>query len=233
MHKRFARLPAISLLSAAIAWRSLSLAWPTSTAVVRGTGLPGSGIAQGSIFSIYGTGLGPDAAVAASFPLPTTLGGASGTSVAVTVGGTQVSAIMLYAGSDQMNAILPSTTPVGSGTFTVTYNGQISAPAAIQVVASTFGIYTFNEQGNGQAIATDVNYNVNTIIHTFHPGDYVTLWGTGLGAISASDADMRPSAMWDRSRYMWATPRPLMFLTAGALRDLPASIRSTSRFRRE
>ena len=192
MDKRFARLLAVSLLStvAGLAQPVINLA--TSTAVARGTGLPGSGIAQGSIFSIYGTGLGPSQGVGASFPLPTTLGGTSGTSVAVTVGGTQVSAIMLYAGTNQINAILPSPTPVGSGTFTVTYNGQTSAPAAIQVVASTFGIYTFGEQGNGQAIATDLSYNVNTIIHTFHPGDYVTLWGTGLGAINASDADYAP-----------------------------------------
>jgi uncharacterized protein (TIGR03437 family) len=193
MDKRFARLLAVSLFCtvAALAQPVINVAF--STAVARGPGLPGSGIAQGSIFGIYGTGLGPNAGVAAAgFPLPTTLGGASGTSVAVTVGGTQVSAIMLYAGANQINAILSSTTPVGTGTLTVTYNGQVSAPAAIQVVASTFGIYTFSEQGNGQAIATDLSYNVNTIIHTFHPGDYATLWGTGLGAINASDAEPAP-----------------------------------------
>jgi uncharacterized protein (TIGR03437 family) len=126
---------------------------------------------------------------ATTFPLQTTLGG---TSVSVTVGGAQQDAILLYTYSYAVAAILPSTTPVGSGTFTVTYNGQISAPAPIQVVASAFGIYTLNEQGSGQAIATDTNYNVNTIIHTFHPGDYVTLWGTGLGAINASDATVPP-----------------------------------------
>jgi len=192
MDKRFARLLAISLFSTAIALAQPVINLATSTAVVRGNGLAGSGIAQGSIFSIYGTGLGPSQGVGASFPLPTTLGGASGSSVAVTVGGTHVDAIMLYASNYQINAILPSTTPIGSGTFAVTYNGQASAPAPIQVVASTFGIYTFSEQGNGQAIATDLSYNVNTIIHTFHPGDYVTLWGTGLGAIHASDADYAP-----------------------------------------
>ena len=191
MDKRFARLLAVSLLSAAIA-----LAQPViggsavSSASYRTPGMPGSGVAQGSIFIIFGTGLGPTALVeATTFPLQTTLGG---TSVSVTVGGAQQDAILLYTYSYAVAAILPSTTPVGSGTFTVTYNGQISAPAPIQVVASAFGIYTLNEQGSGQAIATDTNYNVNTIIHTFHPGDYVTLWGTGLGAINASDATVPP-----------------------------------------
>jgi len=191
MDKRCVRLLAVSLLSAAIA-----LAQPViggsavSSASYRTPGMPGSGVAQGSIFIIFGTGLGPTALVeATTFPLQTTLGG---TSVSVTVGGAQQDAILLYTYSYAVAAILPSTTPVGSGTFTVTYNGQISAPAPIQVVASAFGIYTLNEQGSGQAIATDTNYNVNTIIHAFHPGDYVTLWGTGLGAINASDATVPP-----------------------------------------
>jgi uncharacterized protein (TIGR03437 family) len=191
MDKRFARLLAVSLLSTAIA-----LAQPViggqavNSASYRTPGMPGSGVAQGSIFIVFGTGLGPASLVeATTFPLQTTLGG---TSVSVTVGGTQLSAFMLYTYSYAVAAILPSTTPVGSGTFTVTYNGQISAPAPIQVVASAFGIFTLNEQGSGQAIATDVNYNVNTIIHTFHPGDYVTLWGTGLGAINGSDAVVPP-----------------------------------------
>jgi uncharacterized protein (TIGR03437 family) len=169
MDKRCVRLLAVSLLSAAIA-----LAQPViggsavSSASYRTPGMPGSGVAQGSIFIIFGTGLGPTALVeATTFPLQTTLGG---TSVSVTVGGAQQDAILLYTYSYAVAAILPSTTPVGSGTFTVTYNGQISAPAPIQVVASAFGIYTLNEQGSGQAIATDTNYNVNTIIHTFHPG---------------------------------------------------------------
>jgi len=157
-----------------------------SSAVARGQGLAGSGIAQGSVFSIYGSGLGPTSWIAANqFPLPTTLGG---TSLTVTVQGTSVPAIVLGADSTQVNALLPSSTPIGNGTYTVTYNKQTSAPAPIQVVGSAFGIYTFNEQGTGQAIATDANYQVNTIVHVFHPNDYVVLWGTGLGAITGNDA---------------------------------------------
>ena len=50
-------------------------------------GLPISGIAQGSIFVIYGSALGPATlAQAAALPLPTTTG-LSGTSVQVSVSG--------------------------------------------------------------------------------------------------------------------------------------------------
>ena len=77
-------------------------------------GLPSSGIAQGSFFTIFGTNMGP----ASSPPLtggaavPTTLGG---TSVAVTVGGTTTAALLFYVSANQINAVLPSATPVGTG----------------------------------------------------------------------------------------------------------------------
>src|SRR5579871_5785969 len=59
-------------------------------------GFPNYGIAQGSLFIIFGQGLGPAKIVqVSSFPLPTS-GGLSGTSVQVTVNGTTVAAIMLY-----------------------------------------------------------------------------------------------------------------------------------------
>jgi len=193
MHKRVAHLLAVSLLSivAAVAQPVIRSQNPAvNSASYRTPGMPGSGVAQGSIFVIFGTGLGPNSVMQSnSFPLPITL---SGTSVSVTVGSTTVSAIMIYTYATQVAAILPSATPVGSGTVTVTYNRQTSAAAPIQVVSSAFGIYTFNQAGDGQAIATDVNYNLNSIIHTFHPGDYGILWGTGLGAIQASDAGVPP-----------------------------------------
>ncbi|HXR34708.1 MAG TPA: hypothetical protein VN754_02090, partial [Candidatus Binataceae bacterium] len=153
-------------------------------------GTPGSGIAQGSIFTIFGSGLGPNTLVqAGSLPLQTSLGG---TSVSVTVNGQTVKAFIQAAASWQVNALLPSTTPVGSGTATVTYNNETSAPEPVQIVSGSFGAYTFNSEGFGQAIATDLNYQENTIIHTFHPGDWVVLWGTGLGPIDGDDSKTPP-----------------------------------------
>jgi hypothetical protein len=49
-----------------------------NAASYRTPGLPGSGIAQGSIFTVFGTGLGPATSLeASSFPLPISLGGTS------------------------------------------------------------------------------------------------------------------------------------------------------------
>jgi uncharacterized protein (TIGR03437 family) len=161
-----------------------------NSASYRIIGSTGSGVAQGSIFTVFGSALGPIPWVSApSYPLKTTLGG---TSVKVTVNGSSTDALILLAYGYQVNAILPSTTPIGDGTITVTYNGQASASAPVQVVGSAFGIYTFSSAGSGQAVATNSNYQSNTIIQTFHPGDVGVLWGTGLGAISTSD-DQPPS----------------------------------------
>lgn len=155
-------------------------------------GLPGSGIAQGSIFTISGTGLGPAPGIAAPgvFPLPTTL---AGTVVSITAGGAQSKAVILYTSDLQVSAILPSTVPVGSAEVTVTFDGAASAPINIHVVTSSFGVFTFSQRGFGQAVASDTAYRANTIVHTFHPGDLAVLWGTGIGPIQSSDSGPPPT----------------------------------------
>lgn len=152
-------------------------------------GLPNSAIAQGSIFVIYGQNLGPAQLLKASaFPLPTTL---SGTSVEATVNGKKVAAFMLYTWTTQVAAVLPSNTPTGQGTITVTYNGRTSAPEPVQVASNGFGIFTLNQGGTGPAVVTDTNFQVITLTHAAQPGQTLVLWGTGLGAIKTRD-DMPP-----------------------------------------
>src|SRR5438132_9131493 len=57
-------------------------------------GLPGSGIAQGSMFVVKGSNLGPATTIVASaYPLTTALGG---TSVQIVIGGKNIDAIMYY-----------------------------------------------------------------------------------------------------------------------------------------
>jgi uncharacterized protein (TIGR03437 family) len=150
--------------------------------------LPNSGIAQGAIFTVTGTGLGPGALQQVqSYPLPTTQGFA-GTTVQVTVGTVTESCIMIYTVASQVAAILPSATPVGNGTLTVSYQGA-SASIAIQVVAGDFGMFTLNEGGSGPAVVTDLSYNAITMVNPAHPGDSLILWGTGLGAVTGDETE--------------------------------------------
>lgn len=153
-------------------------------------------IAQGSIFVVFGTGLGPPGlSQVSSFPLPTNF---NGTSISVTAGGQTVSAFMVYTLATQVAAILPSNTPVGPATLTLTSNGQTSKPLNILVAKSVPGVYTVNSQGTGQAAAqvafsgTDIRTNNLTIPGT--PGSTMILYATGLGPISGAD-DQPPGAV--------------------------------------
>lgn len=155
-------------------------------------GLPNYGIAQGSVFVVYGTGLGPAKIVGApSLPLQTTLGG---TSISVTVNGTTVNAYMVYTLATQIAAVLPSNTPLGTGTLSVTYNGA-SGTTPITVVVSDFGILTVNESGTGPAVVTHADGSVVSAINAAQTGEEVVIWGTGLGPLpsGASDASAPPS----------------------------------------
>src|SRR3989338_261164 len=99
---------------------------------------------------------------------------------------------MLYVTATQVAAVLPSSTPVWSGTLRVSFNGHASSPAPITVVRSSFGTFTLNQAGSGPGVIQ--NYNsatdapVNTIAVAARPGQAVILWGTGLGPVSGNEA---------------------------------------------
>ena len=148
---------------------------------------PNGGLAQGSIVTIYGVSLGPATGVtAATLPLQTALSG-----VTVTIfppnGGPQM-AYPVYASSTQINAVLPSTVPVGQSNLTVTYNGAASQSTPIQVVSSAFGIFTANF-GSGPAAVIDATTPDPFVTSTnaAHPGDILSLYGTGMGPVNVPD----------------------------------------------
>ena len=152
--------------------------------------LPNGSLAQGSMIAIFGRNIGPAAiAQAASFPLRTTLGG---TSAKLTTGGTTVDLILTYSLATQVGAIIPSNTPIGAGQLTVSFGGQTSTNFPVNIVRSSFGIFTSNQGGSGPGIAQNFNSQtdqpINSILASARPGQTITLWGTGLGPITGDDA---------------------------------------------
>ncbi len=153
-------------------------------------GLPNYAIAPGSMFVVFGTEMGPAVLQQASgFPFQTTL---SGTSMRVTVGSTAVDAIMVYTSATQAAAILPSNTPVGIGLLAVSYQGRTSQSGAFRILRSAPGLLAQNQAGSGPALAQNFNSAAdqprNGLTRAAHPGQVVTLWATGLGPITGSDA---------------------------------------------
>lgn len=115
-------------------------------------GLPNSDIARGSILTIFGSQLADDGVqTAQSFPLQTTMGGAS---VQVAVAGTTVDCFMIFTTPGQVAALLPSNTPSGSGTLMLTYSGATYSEP-VRVVDSSPGVFTQNSQGSGPASFTN------------------------------------------------------------------------------
>jgi uncharacterized protein (TIGR03437 family) len=146
-------------------------------------------IAQGSIFAVFGTGLGPATiAYPPGLPLPTAVPAANGTSISISSGGTKVAAYIVYTVASQVGAILPSTTPVGNANVTVTYNGRTSASYTISVVPSRLGIFTSNQKNSGPAAAQHGADSTPVLLtKAVQPGETIVLYGTGLGPISGPD----------------------------------------------
>ena len=158
------------------------------------SGFPNSGIAQGSLFVVFGRNLGPaELRTFPDLPKPASL---AGTSVRVSAGGASLDAFLCYTSSSQVAAILPSNTPLGEGTVTVTYNNLASSPVSIRVVRSAPGIFTRNQVGHGQAIlqnvASPAARPLNEVTEAAQPGQAAILWGTGLGPIAAADSGAPP-----------------------------------------
>ncbi|MEP7365760.1 MAG: hypothetical protein ABI972_21105 [Acidobacteriota bacterium] len=197
-HHGVVRMACVILLASAL------IPGLSAAPVITGMGNAGSNIlansplAQGSIFIIYGTGLGPATLATASSAFQTTT--LSGTSITVTVGTITVNALMYYTSDGQLAALLPSSTPTGTGAFTVTYNGQTSPPVNRGIAASNVGVFTITSNGQGPAIVTYPDYSLvsaakgtpcggpNTYCGAANPGDTLILWATGLGPVSGSDA---------------------------------------------
>jgi uncharacterized protein (TIGR03437 family) len=144
-------------------------------------GLPNYGIAQGSILDIFGTNLTTSNTPLQSVPLKTSLGGVT---VTVTVNTTTTNVILYYVTPTQIAGILPSSTPLGTGTLSVFNNGKLTGSASIQVVQSALGILTLNGAGTGPAAAFDANNNYVAFTNSLNPGDYVVLWGSGVGPVA-------------------------------------------------
>jgi len=173
-----------------------ALAQPTVTGITNNysyipPGFPNSGIAPGSLFLLYGANMSTAPATvvlqsSASPGIPTTLEGAT---LSVQVGGTTVTPAMYYATPTQIAAVLPSKTPTGAATITVTYNNATSNPFSFQVVPYALGLDTYYGTGTGLITATNTtNGALYSYTNSAKPGDTVVLWGSGLGADTA-DSD--------------------------------------------
>jgi len=154
----------------------------------------GGGIAPGSIFVIFGAGMGPEAALQGTIPYPDSLpDDAMGTRVEFRSleSGTSVAAYLLYTSASQLMGILPSETPLGRAEVSVTYQGETSRPQEVNILPRAVGIFTQSMNGQGPGVIQNVDsasdQPLNQLTRPALPGQYIVLWATGLGAITGPD----------------------------------------------
>jgi uncharacterized protein (TIGR03437 family) len=94
--------------------------------------------------------------------------------------------ILKVSGATSVLALIPSDTPLGPASITLSYNGQNSAAQTVNIVATRFGLYSTSYAGPALAQnITGSGIQLNNLTHPAHPQDYITLWGTGLGSETA------------------------------------------------
>jgi uncharacterized protein (TIGR03437 family) len=139
-------------------------------------------VAPGSLVSIFGSNLAPQAAQAASIPLPILLGG-----VAVSFNG--LMAPLLYVSANQINAQLPFEVSSNSSVnVVVNNNGMLSAPQTISVSPYAPGVFAV--QGYAVAIHSDGSLAApagsipQVASSPAVPGETLQILVTGLGPVN-------------------------------------------------
>jgi uncharacterized protein (TIGR03437 family) len=175
---------------------------PSITAVVNNysyipTGFTNSGIAPGTIMLIFGSGMSqtPSSVFLNSTVAPGLPQTWEQAKLSVTVGSTTVIPAIYYATPTQIAAELPSNTPTGTASITVSYNGQTSAAFQFQVVPHALGFNTYYGNGTGLFLAVDATSGaIITYTNSAKPGETILMFGSGLGADTA-DSDTTYTAM--------------------------------------
>ena len=100
----------------------------------------------------------------------------------------------------QFTAIVPANTPVGQATVLAIAASGASFSATAWIAASDFGLFT--KAGSGfDAAATQVGLTTPA-----HAGDWITLWGTGLGSADASSISVEVAGISVPPSYAGAAP---------------------------
>ncbi len=144
---------------------------------------PDGTMAPGSVISIYGNSLAPALQVAATNPLPQSLG-----NVTVTIGNYILP--LLFVSPGQINAQLPSELVDGNYTLLVQQTGQPDVSGQLSVSRDAPGVFT---QTNTQQLPLVLAVHQDGTMVTFDSpaihGETISLYGTGFGPYMTTIVD--------------------------------------------
>ncbi len=148
-------------------------------------------ISPGAIVSIFGTNLASTIATAQGASLPTDLAGTS-----VTINGTK--APLFYVSPTQINLQVSWSIQwvyfdYSQASVVVTTLAGSSVPVQVPLFQSGPSLFSQDGSGCGQAVALNISpdgsVSVNSNSNSAAPGDFISLYGTGIGAPVKPPAD--------------------------------------------
>ena len=155
----------------------------SSQSVVSGASFQGGAVAVGEIASIFGNALGPAVGVqgqinSSTGMLPTELAG-------VQVFFDEIAAPLFYVSSTQINAQVPFEVAARPDvTVRVEYEDTGTSQVNIPLLEAGPAIFTLNGRGQGHAAAINPNGSVNDSNNPVAPGQVISIYATGLGAVA-------------------------------------------------
>jgi uncharacterized protein (TIGR03437 family) len=108
-------------------------------------------------------------------------------------GSTQVFAcLVLTAGLDRVWTVLPVEVPPGAARITLAINGEVFPSTPVTLAVSAPALFSVNQfSGGAGALAQNLDSlgapSLNRLTNPALAGEYVTLWGTGLGNLTTGD----------------------------------------------
>ena len=142
---------------------------------------PGAPISPGEFITLYGTGLAPES-LATSAP---TTAGLAGVRVFINNRLAPVS----YVSGTQINALVPYGTVEATATITIDNNRTMSNAIVVPVAATAPGVFSLNQNGVGEGVILHADFSVVDASNPARLGETVSIFLTGLGAVSPPVAD--------------------------------------------
>ncbi len=176
----------------------------------------GGAVAPGSLISIFGSSLAAGLSVANSIPASTTLGDV----MSVTINGQ--AAPLLSVSGGQINVQVPWEASPGSANVVVTRASgaspalsiQVNQYAPVAVVMNPGGLQAFANNADGTMVAAPGSLG-GIGAHPATAGDTISIYATGLGAVSQPPLDGANSA---------DAPRQLVNMPTVTIGGMPASV---------
>lgn len=155
----------------------------TRQSIVSAANMASTRLAPGALFTIFGAGLANSTATAIGFPLPTSLAGAE-----VLMNGAP--AALIYVSPAQINGQAPPELAPGLTPVLVRNGAAQSVSVPLELAPSAPELFV---AANGHAIVFNQDGALNSPSSPAHRGSVVTVFLTGLGAVSPPVPNGRPA----------------------------------------